>query len=50
MVFTAAAQQKEDDDDKLVFDTVSTQQMLGDRVKSALWGLTEANRQESTYA
>lgn len=52
MVFTAAAQQKEEDDDKLVFDfvIVSTQQMLGDRVKSALWGLTEANRQASKYA
>lgn len=52
MVFTAAAQQKEEDDDKLAFDflIVSTQQMLGDRIKSTLRGLTEANRQASTYA
>lgn len=52
VLFTAAAQQKEEDDDKLVFDfvIVSTQQMLADRVKSALWSLMEANRQASKYA
>ena len=34
----------------LTFVTVSTQQMLGDRVKSTLQGLTEANRQASKYS